>query len=343
MVNNRKYHFLFLHLALLLLLSLHTIAQECTLEDYLICPGIPEQDIGTKIELRVGIILQRSTLPLNPEASGVQAQTVPNDHANPNDRGVEYFRSSKFSQQVAKQMEGINSDPTILPDHHLCVLLAFYLTDCPGLSSADMYGLFASNNIFVAVNTLFDEELHAEHSHILANFYPVLSINSHFHESNDLATQVVEAFTEKLLVIGHGDNCPHIYDTVLEMMIRKIDLLVSVSSFATAMGWKRIGLLVDCQFSSGEIIEQWSVGRASLSFSCYEEGDFQGSFQNFQGQEIFIYVFLGELQSYLRFLLIVHHYGLVGERLFDDIFMVHTYNVGLEISSLCTCTSILKV
>ena len=314
MVDNRNYYLVLLHLALLLLLSLHTIAQECTLEDYLICPGIPEKDIGTKIELRVGIIVEKSTLPPTPEASGIQNQSIPNDQANPNDRGVEYFLSSSFSQQVATQMEGLNSDPNILADHHLCALFAFYVIDCPALSSAEVYNLFARKSVFVAVNTLFDEEVHSEHSHILANFYPVLSINSHFHESHDLATQVFEAFTEKLSAIGREDNCPHIYDTVLEMMIRKIDLLISVSSFTTSMGWKRIGLLVDCEFSSGEIIEQWSAGRASLIFSCYEEDDFQGSFQNFQGQEIFIYVFLGELQSYLRFLLIVHRYGLIGKR-----------------------------
>ena len=314
MINKKNYHLLILHLAFLPLLCLHTIAQECNIEDYLICPGIPEEEIGTKIELRVGIVLQMSTLPLTPQASGEQTQTTSNDRANPGDRGIEYFLSSSFSQHVAMQMERINSDPSILVDHHLCALLVFYLIDCPGLSSADVHVVFARNGAFIAINMLFDEELHAEHSHVMANFYPVISINSNSHESNDLASQAAEAFTEKLGAIGKDDNCPHIYDTVLEMMMRRNELLVSVSSFAKAMGWKRIGLLVDCQFSSGEIIEQWSVGNASLSFSCYEEDNFLGSFQNFQGQEIFIYVFLGELQSYLRFLLTAHNYGVVGRR-----------------------------
>ena len=314
MVCNRINRFLLLHLAFLPLLSLQTVGQECDLEDYLICPGIPKEEIGTKIELRVGIVLERSTLPPTPEENDIQTQALPVDCVNPNDRGREYFLTSSFSQQVAGQMEKINTNPNILANHHLCALLAFYLTDCPRLSSADTHILFARHNAFVAVNMLYDEELHSEHSHVMANFYPVLSVTSHFHELDDWVSQAVEAFTEKLSAIGSDSHCVHIYDTVLEMMIRRKELLVSTSLFTKAMGWKRIGLVVDCQYSSGEIIEQWSVGNASFSFSCYEEGNFLESFQNFEGKEIFVYVFLGELQSYLRFLQTAHSYGVVGMR-----------------------------
>ena len=314
MVASKNYHLLLLHLALLLLLSLHTIAQECRLEDYLICPGIPEQDVGAKIELRVGIILQTSTLPPTPEASANETQSLSNDRVNRNDRGVEYFLSSSLSQQVATQMERINSDPNILADHHLCALFAFYLTDCPGVSSADGHILFARSSVFVAVNVLYDKDLHAEHSHIMANFYPVLSIDTNEHYSTDIASQGVDAFTQKLAAIGSEDNCPHTYDTIMEMIIRNMEMLVSVSAFTTSMGWERIGILLDCQLSNGEFLEQWSISNASLSFSCYEEGNFLGSFENFDSREIFIYAFLGKIESYFQFLILAHKYGVIGRR-----------------------------
>ena len=314
MVANRKYHLLLLHLPFLLLLSLQTIAQECTVEDYLICPGIAEEDIGTKIELRVGFVIQRSILPLTPEGSDEHTQTMPNDRLNPDDRGIEYFRSSSVSQQVAMNIEIINSDRSIFADHHLCVLFVFYLIDCPGLSSADGHVLFATNSVFVAINILYDEELHTQHSHIMANFYPVLSININQQYFTDIGSQVVDTFTHNLATIGSEDNCPHIYDTVLEMIIRKKEMFVSVSAFTHSMGWKRIGLLANCQFSNGEILEQWSVGDVSLSFSCYQQGNFLGTFQNFEGREIFIYVFLGEIELYLQFLRSAHKHGVVGKR-----------------------------
>lgn len=314
MVIHWIYCLLLLHLACLLLLPLQIIAQDCTIEDYLICPGIRREEIGNKNEVRLGVIFQSNTLPPTPEASGDQAHTVVDDLLHADDRGTEYFHLSLPAQQLAMQTERMNLDPSILPDHHLCLLLIFFLTDCPHLTPTDTHIEFARNDISVAINMLYDEQLHSEHSHIMANFYPVLSINLYNSDDRDLSTLGAEAFTDTLQAIGNENLCPHIYDTVLEMIIGQKEMLVSVSAFTKTMGWKRIGILADCQASNEELFEQWPVGNTSLSFSCYERDNFIGPFQNFEQQELFIYVFLGELKSYFQLLKRAHKYGVVGSR-----------------------------
>lgn len=301
-------------LTYLLLLFIHKSIQN-VLPSHLSCPGIHETDIGSRPQLKIGLVIQSNDLLQDSEGSAEELSgIIDSDPLYPKDYGLRYSRSSSIAQIAMAQIELINHNPSILPHHHVCLLIVFYLLDHPGAESTHTYLIFTRYEPAVVVNMIHDIALHNEHEHLLSNFYPLISIKQYENNQCVLPSLAVEAFTHTLQAIGAEDLCPHPYDTILEMIIGQRELLVSVRAFTKAMGWNRIGLLSDCQISRDALSKQWPTGDALICFSQNNPNNFEETFQVFADNEIFIYVFLGKLGSYYQFLRTAYDYGVVGRR-----------------------------
>lgn len=259
---------------------------------YITCPGIDDNEMYTKPQVRIGVMLDHPTdynaTQLALEAGINYGDVLP---------GRLLLNYSKLAGVAYEQAEIINNRTDILPYHYLCIVYTFVPEGFRDTARGPNF-VYVITKVSQVINAIKKKDLHYANSDLMVYIYPLISINQHW------TSNLCPGQTERLpqLLLGHNfeqdKKCNGLNDINLNIITTKYSLFHSTYAFIKRMGWKKIGILTSCK----TCLELWP-GDNNMKISLYNPKKFVESFAPFAAHELNIYMFLGNLKVYLQMLL----------------------------------------
>lgn len=265
----------------------------CSIPCYLTCPGVEESEIGTKLQIRVGVIL---IMPANIN----KTQLLTNAGLGPGDLipGELLIPYVPLALAASKSAENINNDTTLLPYHHLCLYYTFVPRDFRNIALGPMRS-YSHQGVYLIINAVKSRVLQSAISKQVVYLRPLLSVEEHWSLNSCPGRKQARLI---MLLVGQEVRrdvvCSNNVNIKLGLTTTKYNLFLATYTFVRRMNWRRFGILTTCK----ECLEIWP-GDEHVIISYYDSSDIISSFAPFKDKEIDIYIFIGSTKTYLRMLL----------------------------------------
>ena len=286
-------------IAIVCLLSLHivfaTFQRRDLVPNYFICPGVSLNEIGTKPQVRLGVMFDE---PVNSNISNHRTKlNLTDGDLIPGELLIPY---SPLAVIAAHQAEIINNDQHILHYHHLCLHYTFVPKRFEDIGKGAVY-TYSHNRVRQFVNSILTIAQHVAHSNLMAHYSPLISVYRHW--TVNLCPDKASSLANIFLGEKHEEeSCTGYDDIALSILPSRHVLFLATYNFITKMGWKKFGIITTCK----TFLELWN-GNSIVQLTLYDPKDFITSFQPLQEPEINIIVFVGDLKLYLQMLLEFHN------------------------------------
>ena len=111
-----------------------------------------------------------------------------------------------------------------------------------------------------------------------------------------------ESLDSILVANDYSDmGCVYMKDVAVDTLPEESNVLHAANVLVRRLGWEKYGVVVNQDLYRGP----WGES-GNIFISAYDPGDFIESFEIFRINEINIYMYLGDLESYLRFMIVAH-------------------------------------
>ena len=247
------------------------------------CPGVSNSSISKKGHT-IGILLDWVA----------NNGTVTEESLNGSNYNV--FLSSQAAQAALSQVIHINNSSQILQEHQLCLVIVLYRFN--DLEEMQNFAVTLSRSKARAVmNAIRDENSFSKLNKILPHHFPTVLVSAHSHR---------ECFSHEEFEGMHRTTFHAPYSTYVTLDISPTDedLLAATYSFAKHMGWERIGVIDNCDKTRSA-----SSLNSTIFFTQYNPTNLVEMFKPFAKNEIRVYVFVGNLTTYLKLIRVAYTMG----------------------------------
>ena len=281
------------------LLSLHivfaTYRRRDLVPNYFTCPGVSLDEIGTKPQVRLGVMFDE---PVNSNISNLRAKlNLTDEDLIPGELLIPH---TPLAVIAARQAEIINNDHHILQYHHLCLHYTFVAEKFEDIGRGAVY-TYSHNRVRQFVNSILTIDQHVPHSNLMVHYSPLISV--YLHWTVDLCPDKISSLVNIFLGEKHEEEkCTGYDDIGFSILPSRHGLFLATYNLITKMGWKKFGIVTTCE----TFVELWH-GDDTVQLTLYNPKDFVTSFQPLQEHEINIIIFVGDLKLYLKMLLEFHN------------------------------------
>ena len=213
-----------------------------------------------------------------------------------NTEGSDYgmLLSSHSAQAAISQALLINNSSQILSEHKFCLVIVLYRFNEQD-TLKDFHVTLGGQGISAVVNAIMDEESFNAQYNILSHYFPTLLIQPHAH---------CDCFSPEGLHKAGIPLSTSFYIT-LGIIPSQESLLTATLMFTSYMGWEKIGVIENCE----EPRSTETFHNSTIFFTRYDHTDFIRMFKPFAQNEIRIYIFIGNLMTYLQLIRVAYTMG----------------------------------
>ena len=288
-------------IAIVCLLSLHivfgTYQRHDLVPNYFICPGVSLNEVGTKPQVRLGVMFDE---PVKVNISDLRTKlNLTDGDLIPGELLIPY---TPLAVVAARQAEIINNDRHILHYHHLCLHYTFVAKQFEDIGRGAVY-TYTHNRVRQFVNSISTRDQHVAHTNLMAHYNPLISVYRHW--TIDLCPDQRSPLANIFLGEKHKEkSCTGYNDVAVSILPSRHSLFLATYKFLLKMGWKKFGIITTCK----TFLELWHGDLdGTVQITLYDPKDFITSFQPLQEHEINIMIFVGDLRLYFQMLLDFHN------------------------------------
>ena len=289
---------------IIIVINIPLISCKALVSNYFTCPGVSLNEIGTKPQVRLGVMFDE---PKNSNVSDLYIRlNLTDEDLIPGELLIPY---SPLAVVATHQAEIINNDRYILPYHHFCLHYTFMKYDFKDIARG-ANKIYAHSGVRQVVNANRNKEQGKAHSDLMVYYSPLISIQ--YYISLDICPSRISPLARIFLGQKYEEtSCKGNKDTNLIIEVTRSSLFRATYNFLLKMGWRKFGIITNCRY----LAELWPQKRKSDSqLILYTSNDFITSFRPFQENEINVFVFIGSMDVFYRILIEAYNNRLTTQR-----------------------------
>jgi atrial natriuretic peptide receptor A len=284
------------HVAFAILILIAIPVELTLVSNYYTCPGIPQNEVGTKEQIKIGVVLEK---PINCSPIDLAEMRI----NTTSQEGEFILQYSDYGMIAFKEIEHINK-LKMHHHHHICLHYTFIDRNFKNIAYGANY-IYLSNSVQQVVNGIKDNYQNKIHNDLMMRYTPVVSITH--YQCIDICPSSPSPLAKIFLGAKYETpSCIGLKDANLKIVTTASSLFRAANEFLKVMGWRKFGIVTTC----AHLLEYWPGNeRVHLSLYLKNKKLIQTFDQAFQRYELNVYVFIGSIKTFYELLLDFDSYG----------------------------------